>query len=122
MKRILLVALVMLGFATLVYAKGEGPVLGKAWQDTNAVCATIATKDDNGKWQWDCTLIAKNGDKAEESFAKIQAEVSSDEVAKTVKGVNSLKRLNTLIAHGLKAIKDCANKPETSDEDETSNT
>jgi hypothetical protein len=96
--------------AGVVYAKGEGVVLGNAWKRTNAVCATIAVKNDStGNWDWNKELIQQNGDKAQEELAKCQAEADAaavDPVGKACTGSNSVKNLNKLIKHAFKAISD----------------
>jgi ABC-type transporter Mla subunit MlaD len=126
MKRILLTLALVFGFSSLAFAAGEGPVLGKAWKDANAVFSTIADKDSaTGNWVWSADKISENGDKAEKDLAKITAElettVAADEDAKACTGKNSIKSLSRLIKHAVKAIHDLSAEDEsTSDSDDDS--
>lgn len=109
LKGILLVIILGFGLTSLVDAKGEGPALGKAWDDLNDVCKTIATVDPTtGLYVWNKAKIYSNGEAAKAELATIREEVDlcNDDDANAVTGKNSISHINRLIKHALKAIKD----------------
>lgn len=119
MKKVFMFALLMLfAVTTSAFSAGEGIALGTAWANLNAVCNTIADKDDSGNYAWSKDKIKEVGAEAKKSLANVQSEVTAlenDEDAQAVEGKNSVKSLKKLLKHALKAIDDLSKDTESDD-------